>query len=146
MTNKVLLDANLIISASDRENEKHQEALEKIIILVEDNDIELCITPLIRYEVLRGIPFDDPHSYEDLKEMLDGFIELDIKRNTSELASNLFRYARHRGRGIVNKRSFDVFHCTTAKCNQCELHSNDGDIANIERLHHDYIELINQSK
>ena len=110
------------------------------------DDIELCITPLIRYEVLRGIPFDDSDSYEDLKEMLDGFIELDIKRNTSELASNLFRYARHCKRGIVNKRSFDVFHCTTAKCNQCETHSHDGDIAKIEGLHDDYIKLINQSK
>ena len=146
MSKKVLLDANLIISVSDRNNKKYQESLEKITLLVEDNNIELCITPLIRYEVLRGIPFDDPDSYEDLKEMLNGFIELDIKRNTSELASNLFRYARHRDRGIVNKRSFDVFHCTTAKCNQCELHSNDGDIGKIKTLYDNYLREINQNK
>jgi predicted nucleic acid-binding protein len=138
MSKKVLLDANLIISAFDSKN---AEALEKITLLLND-DSELCITPLIRYEVLRGIAFDDADRYDRLCEILNSFIELDIKRNSSELASCLFRYAKSCKRDIVNKRSFDVLHCTTALCNQCELQSNDGDIAKIEKLHDDYINAI----
>ena len=146
MSRKVLLDTNLIISASDVTNINHNDAFDIIESLTNSDDIELCITPLIRYEVLRGIPFDDPHTYDELKEMLDGFIELDIKRNTSELASNLFRYAKHCERRIVDKRSFDVFHCTTAICNSCDIHSNDGDIQKISDLHAEYCDETSSSE
>ncbi len=41
---------------------------------------------------------------------------------------------------IVDKRSFDVFHCATAQCNALELCSNDGDLAKLGKLYNDWVE------
>ncbi|MCK5903090.1 MAG: PIN domain-containing protein [Cocleimonas sp.] len=137
MITNILIDANLIISAFDSDN---KDALKKIMEWVKDDCVVLCITPLIRYEVLRGVPFNDDDKYKELQRILNSFRELEIRRNTSELASHLFRYAKYSERKIVDKRSFDVFHCSTAQCNQLEIKSFDDDIAKLNELYNDYAE------
>ncbi len=59
MTEKYLLDTNLLIAALDEagttEAEKSQQAKERLKALLADPASALAITPLIRYEVLRGV-------------------------------------------------------------------------------------------
>lgn len=138
MTKTILLDANLLISAFDTKEKVAVEAMRK---LLKDDSISLAITPLIRYEVLRSVEFTDDVLHEKLKERLNGFEEFDITRDISELSTALFRYAKSEGKvnpENVNKRSFDIFHWATAKCNELEIESNDGDIDRLETLYDEY--------
>ena len=111
----VLLDANLLIAALDQNGTTsellRQSATAKLTTYLENPDIKLVITPLIRYEVLRGLSWQDAEGYHHLKQVLDGFTEIDINRNVSELAANLFRFDRTTNAGAqrnVEKRKFDV--------------------------------------
>lgn len=105
----------------------------------------MFITPLIRYEVLRGIKWENIDVYDSMSRVLNGFPELDITRNVAELSANLFRFDSHQlatvGQGTRNieKRKFDVFHYCCACCNNLDLESNDTDIAKIEQLHNHYL-------
>lgn len=57
---RVLLDANLLISALDIEGSSNESAKKKaqakLASLLADENVAVAITPLIRYEVLRGVP------------------------------------------------------------------------------------------
>lgn len=134
MTRKILLDANVLISALDT---KTPDAVEYLKSLVRDENVGLVISPLIRYEVLRGVAYENDQKHEELKEILNGFEEIDITLDVTELSTELFRYAKSEGRNIVNKRSFDVFHFSTAKCNNLEFGTNDSDIDKLEALYKD---------
>ena len=131
MSKNILLDTNLIIAAFDT---KDSEAQEQLRNLLEDEEVAFAISPLIRYEVLRGIAFSDDDKYIELQKILNDFEEFDIGRDVSELSARIFRYAKQQERDIVNKRSFDVFHCATAKCNGLDICSNDSDIGKIDAL------------
>lgn len=143
MTVKIFLDTNLIISAFDTEN---PEALEKMSKLLSDDSVALFISPLVRYEVLRGIPFGECEKYKHLQEILDGFKELNIDRDISELASCLYQYdvytANPKENRNFDKRGFDTFHFSTAKCNELVVDSNDSDIDKIEALYQNYLQEI----
>jgi len=136
MDRKILLDTNLIISAFDT---KSPEAREQLRILLEDDQVAFAISPLIRYEVLRGVGISETERHGELESVLNGFVEFDIGRDVANLSSNLFRYVRSNHNkeesSFVDKRSFDIFHYATAKCNELELCSNDGDLGRLERIH-----------
>lgn len=149
MTRNVLLDTNLLICAFDNSGSASQEiknqAITKLTALLSDPETKLFITPLIRYEVLRGIKWENIDVYDSMSRVLNGFPELDITRNVAELSANLFRFDSHQlatvGQGTRNieKRKFDVFHYCCACCNNLDLESNDTDIAKIEQLHNHYL-------
>lgn len=151
MTRNVLLDTNLLICAFDNSGSASQEiknqAITKLTALLSDSETKLFITPLIRYEVLRGIKWENVNAYDSMCSVLNGFPELDITRNVAELSANLFRFDTHQlaltGQGMRNieKRKFDVFHYCCACCNDLCLESNDTDIAKIEQLHSHYLSM-----
>lgn len=141
----VLLDANLLIAVFDQNGTTsellRQTATAKLTTFLENPDIKLVITPLIRYEVLRGLSWQDAERYNNLKQVLDGFTELDVNRNVSELAANLFRFDSAINAGAqrnVEKRKFDVFHLACAKCHGLDLASQDTDIVSLQSLFDSY--------
>ena len=153
MARKVLLDANLLIAAFDNNGNTSEEiratAKNKLTELLSDPDVMFFITPLIRYEVLRGVNWQRNDDFESLKDILNTFPELDITRNVSELAANLFRFERwnmlqrNDNSRNLDKRKFDIFHFCSANCNNLELCSNDTDIGKINILHDSYINIQN---
>ena len=136
MTRKILLDTNLIIAAFDSET---PDAIDQLTQLLTDDEVAFAISPLIRYEVLRGVQFDDKDKYSELNTILNGFEAFDI----GNLSSDLFRFARSKKaegeKSLVDKRSFDLLHLATAKCNQLELCSNDSDLSKLEQLYEDWL-------
>ncbi len=141
----VLLDANLLIAALDdsgtTSKQLRQSAITKLASFLENPDIKLVITPLIRYEVLRGVSWNDAGRYNSLKQVLDNLTEIDVDRKVSELAANLFRFDRlinAQGQKNVEKRKFDVFHLACAKCHGLDLASQDTDIASLQSLFDSY--------
>lgn len=147
MTRKVLLDTNLLVAALDQEAstspEQYEQAIATLTALLESDDVALAITPLIRYEVLRGVAWQSRERYEALHEALAEFEEFDISREIAELAADLYRVDKLQAdesgeQRNLEKRKFDVFHLASAKCNDLELASQDTDIAKLEKLHQTY--------
>ena len=140
---KVLLDANLLIGAFDDEdspNPAHQKAKETVRAWMVDADVELVITPLVRYEVLRGVR---TVSMSDKEAVLNDFPELEVRAEQAREAAEIFRiYQDQRGpNGIaLDKRSFDFFHCACAKTYGLEIGSQDSHIAQIQKLIQDHAE------
>lgn len=134
MTKKILLDTNLLIGAldGDPDNEQHQKAEKLLEEYLEDPDVRLAITPLIRYEVLRGVKQED---IAELNERLNQFEEIDIRAAMATRAAQLFAVAKNSSNPtLLNKRSFDLFHCVCAELNDLEINSHDGDIEKIKEL------------
>ncbi|PAT41071.1 type II toxin-antitoxin system VapC family toxin [Vandammella animalimorsus] len=132
MSRRVLLDANLLIGALDGEpgNAQHAQARQRLEDLLQDPEVTLAISPLIRYEVMRGVR---RVSADQLREILNDFHEFDVRACDAERAAQLFQQARQQGRAL-DKRSFDLFHCVCAELNGLELDSQDGDIPKIQEL------------
>ncbi len=131
MTRRVLLDTNLLIGALDTKNPRDIEELNK---LLKDENIALAISPLIRYEILRGVKWGDNETYKTLLLALNELEEFEIGKEIAEKAAKVYRFARAKERKIVNKRNFDLLHVATAKCNKLEIRSNDKDIKKLEQL------------
>ena len=152
MTRRVLLDTNLLIAALDTAGttsaEQRAKAKQQINELLGDTDVAVAITPLIRYEVLRGIAWDEAERYQQLQQILADFEEFDISRDVSELAANLYRFDVDKAKTLneprnFEKRKFDVFHLASAQCNRLELASHDSDIA---KLYQQYVDYLNAMK
>ena len=148
MTRRVLLDTNLLIAAFDvtgtTSEEKRTQAKTTLNRLLNDNNVALAITPLIRYEVLRGVAWLNPENYQNLKAILSDFTEFDISREVSELAADLYRFDKHQAEQRnenknLEKRKFDIFHLACSKCNHLEVASQDTDIAKLDTLYHEYL-------
>lgn len=142
MTREVLLDADVRVCLHDPSKEGAASAGAVSTRLEEipgDDAVELFITPLVRHEVLRGIAWGDTERYGRVKAAPDGLTELDVSRDASELAADLFRLyiAEHvDDSGIdVNERRFDVFHFAVAKVRGMELISEDRHMCSPEELH-----------
>lgn len=158
MTKKILLDTNLLIAAFDSNATTSEEirhaAKNKLSELLSDPDVVFFITPLIRYEVLRGIAWEKNEDFQELQNILNTFPELDVTRNISELAANLFRFEKwnilnnKESSRNLDKRKFDIFHFCSAECNSLALYSNDTDIGKISTLYHSYTEamIVHQQK
>ncbi|QRN39229.1 type II toxin-antitoxin system VapC family toxin [Pectobacterium carotovorum] len=148
MTRKILLDANLLIAAFDNNGNTSEEiknaANDKLSELSSDPDVVFFITPLIRYEVLRGVSWQRSDDFQSLQQILDTIPDLDITRSVSELAANLFRFEtwqirqQNDTRRNIDKRKFDIFHFCSASCNNLELCSNDTDIGRIHTIYDSY--------
>jgi predicted nucleic acid-binding protein len=125
--------------------EKREAAKQQLEALLSDPDAALAISPLIRYEVLRGIHWQDSARLARLMDVLNRFEEFDIGKEVSMLAADLYRFSafqdQQAGRSSnLDKRKFDVFHFATAQVNQLSLASADSDVAKIQRLHEVYLE------
>lgn len=138
----ILSDVNILISALDSQihTEVTQKEIETFSELIKNPDISLVITPLIRYEVLRGIEKNEVQRHESIENILDGFTEISIDRKISDLSTKLYVYHKFEvenngGTMNENKRNFDYFHFATAKIYDLELMSNDGGFPTIEKIY-----------
>lgn len=148
MTQHFLLDTNLIVALFDEHASTSAEVKAAAAALLEsllaDDEVALSISPLIRYEVLRGIHWQDSARLARLMNVLNRFEEFDIGKEVSLLAADLYRFDAFQNQQEgqqrnLDKRKFDVFHFATAQVNQLSLASADSDVAKIQRLHEAYL-------
>ncbi len=141
--NRILLDTSLLLAAMDESgntsDEKRYQAKHLMEEMLRDGETAFVITPLIRYEVLRGVEWMEPERYQRLKEILNRFLEISIGREVSEMAADLYRFDVNEAKASemdrnFEKRKFDIFHFATAKYHQLEVRSLDGDFQQIQEL------------
>lgn len=138
MTNKILLDANVLIKAI--EDEKSEER-KTIVSLLQDEETAVFITPLIRYEVLRGINWKDNTLYSKGQRFINLLSNLNIDEAISSEAADLFRFERtmreqnQQQSKKIDKHNFDVMHFSTSKVYGLELKSHDKDMEAREQLY-----------
>ena len=140
---RVLLDSNLLIAVFDPEGttdpERRAVAKARLADLLRDDGVSIAITPLIRYEELRGVPWYDAQRLSRVREGLDGIEELNITGEVSERAADLYRLDRmeHASDRAYNldKRRFDAFHVAAAKVQGLEMASDDAHVVALLSLH-----------
>lgn len=135
----VLVDANILIAVIDGSdnNPNHLKARQKFYDLLAQN-ITIAITPLIRYEVLRGV---QSMSIDEAKEILDDFVEFNITDKEANPSAKIFHFSQSeafiaKNTGIkLDKQKFDVFHFVVAKIRHLKLESeNQKDFDKIEKV------------
>lgn len=135
-----LLDTNYLIYLADPNANptKKAEVLQDLAVKLEDPETLLFLTPLIRYEVLRGVEWDNIEKLNTLKSALKAFQTIDINDDIADLARNLFRLdkanQKNGSKKVIEKYQFDMFHFATAKENDLEILSKDRDMTVIENL------------
>ena len=144
-----LLDSNFLTYVLEGKNidENDEQLIEKLtdlLTLINDDNVELVITPLLRYEFLRKFAWQtESEDFNKFKEAVEEFTWLDITKDVTDLATDLYRLDKYEAdsEGIkknLEKRKFDVFHFATAKVNGIELLSNDKHILQLEALYQRY--------
>ena len=147
-----LLDSNFLTYVLEGKNVDGNdnnliERLTNLLALINDDNVELVITPLLRYEFLRKFGWQtESEDFNKFKAAVEEFTWLDISKDVTDLAINLYRLDKYESesRGVeknLEKRKFDVFHFATAKINGIELLSNDKHIAQMEGLYERYQKL-----
>lgn len=143
-----LLDSNFLTYLLEDKNIDENdtnliERLTDLLALINDDNVELVITPLLRYEFLRKFGQNENEDFHKFRAAVEEFTWLDISKDVTDLATNLYRLDKHEAdsKGILKnleKRKFDVFHFATAKINGIELLSNDKHIDQMEGLYERY--------
>ena len=85
----VLLDTNMLIGAfdTDENNPDHLNSRKIVTELIEDSNVQIAITPLIRYEVLRGVK---RISREKMQTVLNGFESFEINADIAYQSADIF--------------------------------------------------------
>lgn len=137
-----LLDTNYLIYLydSNADQTKRQEVLKDLEKILTNTDSRFAITPLIRYEVLRGIKWEDDEKLRQFEEILKQFQSFEIRDEIADLARDLYRfdlYQAQKNNVLKNfdKRKLDMFHYATAHIEQLEILSKDGHLEDIQTLH-----------
>lgn len=109
----ILLDANLLIGVFDT----HAPQAETLFADLLEQDANLAITPLIRYEVLCGIKWGKQDDYRFVHEQLAALGLFQITSEVAALAENLFRFSQYKNIQVPDKKKykFDIFHFAAAK-------------------------------
>lgn len=143
-----LLDTNYLIGLlegkSDGNDTELLQNLKNLRSEIASNNVEVVITPLIRYEFLRYFLWKTQES--DIKKYIDvmnGLTTLDISQKVADLAADLYRLdkfeaSKNNVNKNIDKRQFDIFHFATAKINDIELLSNDKHLPQLEDLYNLY--------
>ena len=146
---KYLLDTNYLIYLADKDADpaKRAEVLQDLEQKLTEEETAFVLTPLIRYEVLRGVAWDNPDKLEEILNVIEQFESLDITKSVSDLARDLYRFdvyqsLENKQPKNFEKRKFDMFHYTVASVNNIELLSKDTDIKAIEQLHQEMVSII----
>ncbi|WP_373698843.1 type II toxin-antitoxin system VapC family toxin [Neisseria dentiae] len=137
-----LLDTNYLIYLADADSDqtKRREILQDFADKLGQEESRFFLTPLIRYEVLRGVGWEDNVKLQVLSDVLTQFESLDITQGVADLAGELYRFDKFEAERTqsgknLEKRKFDMFHFATAKVSHLEILSKDSDLARIEALH-----------
>lgn len=137
MTNKYLLDSNILIKALEDRNSPERH---RFIELLSQPDSIVYITPLIYYEVLRGVNWKNVANYESYVEQLNLLSNLNIDKSIAAKAIELFRFERdyraqyNQQSKKPDKHNFDIMHFATANVYGLVLASNDQDFRDWEEL------------
>ena len=138
MKRNILLDSNiLMIAIKDSESNERKQLIE----LLTNENTNVFITPLIRYEVLRGITWSDSESFKKHSDVLKQLETINIDQKISDTATALFRLERKEKEENgqtpkkIDKHNFDVMHFATDKVYQLEWQSNDEDFQSWEKLY-----------
>ncbi|URL06514.1 PIN domain-containing protein [Avibacterium sp. 21-595] len=138
MKRNILLDSNiLMIAISDKKSNERKQ----LINLLKDENINVFVTPLIRYEILRGVTWNDNEAFKNHSEALKQLETINIDQKISDTATLLFRLEREirqqngQTPKKIDKHNFDVMHFATAKVYQLEWLSNDKDMQSWEELY-----------
>lgn len=143
-----LLDTNYLIGLlegkSDVNDTELLQNLKNLRREIASNNVEVVITPLIRYEFLRYFLWKTQEN--DIKKYIDvmnGLTTLDISQKVADLAADLYRLdkfeaSKNNTNKNIDKRQFDIFHFATAKINGIELLSNDKHLPQLEDLYNLY--------
>lgn len=139
---KYLLDTNYLVYLADKDADpnKKAEVLQDLAEKLAEENTAFLLTPLIRYEVLRGVAWDQPQKLEEILSVIEQFESLDITKAVSDLARDLYRFDKYQSEqnGVqknFEKRKFDMFHYAVAHINGIELLSKDTDVEAIQELH-----------
>ncbi len=137
-----LLDTNylLYLADPDADKTKKAEVLTDFVQKLKDGNSRFVLTPLIRYEVLRGVKWNDQAKLSQLENILKQFTSFDIRDEIADLARDLYRFDEYESKRDnvpknLEKRKFDMFHYATAKIENLEVLSKDSDLSHIEKLH-----------
>lgn len=140
-----LLDTNYLIGLlegkSDGNDTELLQNLKNLRSEIALNNVEVVITPLIRYEFLRYFLWKTQES--EIKKyinVMNGLTTLDISQDVADLAADLYRLDKFEADNAninknIDKRQFDIFHFATAKINGIELLSNDKHLPQLENLY-----------
>ncbi len=154
----ILLDANILISAFEplppfdqqtRYNQEQYDAMKakrktiraEIRALLQDPEVALSISPLLRYEVLQGVEWLDTERHNTLASQLDGLESFNLTHEVATLAADLMRINLHEGKERNEQRkphklAFDALHFALAEHYRLEFRSdNQKDIDKLERFH-----------
>ncbi|RRD90329.1 type II toxin-antitoxin system VapC family toxin [Conchiformibius steedae] len=137
---RYLLDSNYLIALEDSSHSKHQDVLSDMTGKLQNTQTVFFITPLIRYEFLRGLDWVSNGRLNQAEQILSGFDLLEINKEISDLARDLYRFDKfesqqnHQNRNL-EKNKFDMFHFATAQIHGLEILSNDTDIKKIDDLY-----------
>jgi len=131
---RYLVDANFIIDVFERENTDSIDRLESIL----KNSGKLFYNGLIYTETLRVVLDDD--TFLKLKSAFDKFGWLEVDLSIYVDAKRFSRYCRSQNiKGPKGRcEIIDIIHFITAKHNQLELLTNDGDMERLEQAWTDF--------
>lgn len=137
-----LLDTNYLLYLADSgaDKIKRQEVLQDCAQKLQNNESRFALTPLIRYEVLRGVKWENKEKLEQLENTLKQFQSFDIRDEIADLARDLYRFDKYEAQQNnipknLEKRKFDMFHYATACVEGLEILSKDSDLEKIKQLH-----------
>lgn len=140
-----LLDTNYLIGLlegkSDENDTQLLQNLKELRSEIALNNVEIVITPLIRYEFLRYFLWKTQESeIKKYMNVMNGLTTLDISQDVADLAADLYRLDKFKADNAnvnknIDKRQFDIFHFATAKVNDIELLSNDKHLPQLEDLY-----------
>ncbi len=142
---ELLLDANYLIylleGKVDNNDIKLLQKLKNLRAEIALDNVEVVITPLIRYEFLRYFSWRVQESeVQKYIDVMNQLTTLEISREVADLATDLYRFDKFESENAnvnknIDKRQFDIFHFATAKINDIELLSNDKHLPQLEELY-----------
>lgn len=117
---RYFLDSNILINAL---NNKTSASGVLLTFLLQDKISQIFVSPLVLYEVLRGVNWENEVEFAEAKLLLSHISNINIDKQIAELASNLFRLEKkirstlNENSKKIDKHNFDIMHFSTAKVN-----------------------------
>ena len=123
---KVLVDTSIWSLALRRNSDLNSKEAQELLELI--NEFRVIIIGPIRQELLSGIP--DKNIYENLKEKLNAFEDIQINTEHYEFAAELFNTCRNNG---IQGSHIDFLICSVSILNNYFIFTTDKDFANYKK-------------
>jgi predicted nucleic acid-binding protein len=129
---KYFIDTNLVIDVFERKN---SDSINKLSRILEDPNNEIFYNGIVYTETLRTIL--DENTFNELKSAFDFFTWLDIDQTVYMKTKKFSRFCRSKEIKVTKGRCeiIDMIHFITAKSNNLQLLSNDGDMQKLEEAY-----------